>query len=465
MDNLIPVHIGLMGHIDHGKTALAEVLSEKVSTAGLDAHPQSKKRGITIDLGFTMFTQDDRVITLVDSPGHADLIRSVVAGAGIIDGAILVVAADEGPMIQTGEHVIVLRAMGIEHLIVAITKIDLVTDEAISSIMKKMKSIVNGSGFEKVDYVQVSAHTKQGIDELRKCIGTVQPKARKIDAPLFIPIDHAFTIKGHGTVITGTILGGTLRIGQKVQLSPLGYDTRVRSIQTFGEARDSAKAGDRVGVNISEVNPQDIFRGCYLSEDASLVPVKSVYTKLKRNPHYKGRVTFRMIVSATIGMPTVTAELIPVETFDDKSVVSAEITHDDFDCVILLQQNLAVRPGMKVLLMRTDLPPTSMRILASGVVQKSLSSVMLYKKRKRVGRVHRLREHDILVEGLASGKEVAQQLIGARIKTVTGVNGTVCGTFGTRGVLSVQFDTPVNLGDSVIYERLTEEVFEYGSRT
>ena len=120
MDELVPVHVGLMGHIDHGKTALATALSEKVSTAGLDKHPQAQKRGITIDLGFTMFRLDKYLVTLVDAPGHADLIRSVVAGSNIIDAAILVVAADEGPKIQTGEHLVVLQMMGVESLVVAV---------------------------------------------------------------------------------------------------------------------------------------------------------------------------------------------------------------------------------------------------------------------------------------------------------------------------------------------------------
>ena len=141
MSELIPVHVGLMGHIDHGKTELARVLSEKVSTAGLDKHPQSKRRGITIDLGFTMFKLKEYIVTLVDAPGHADLIRSVVAGANIIDAAILVIAADEGPMVQTGEHIIVLRSLEVKSLVVALTKIDLVDETKLSETTNKIHNI------------------------------------------------------------------------------------------------------------------------------------------------------------------------------------------------------------------------------------------------------------------------------------------------------------------------------------
>ena len=150
MDTLVPVHVGLMGHIDHGKTALARVLSEKVSTAGLDKHPQAKRRGITIDLGFTMFELDKYLVTLVDAPGHADLIRSVVAGSNIIDAAILVVAADEGPKIQTGEHLVVLQAMGVDNILVALTKTDLVKQERISNVEKQMKKILIDTSFDKL---------------------------------------------------------------------------------------------------------------------------------------------------------------------------------------------------------------------------------------------------------------------------------------------------------------------------
>ena len=158
MDNLVPVHVGLMGHIDHGKTALAKALSEKVSTAGLDRHPQAQKRGITIDLGFTMFELDNYLVTLVDAPGHADLIRSVVAGANIIDSAILVVAADEGPMVQTGEHVVVLQSMGVDSIVVALTKTDLVNESQLADTEQKIRLILADTRFSEAPIIQVSAH-------------------------------------------------------------------------------------------------------------------------------------------------------------------------------------------------------------------------------------------------------------------------------------------------------------------
>ncbi|MGY5876718.1 MAG: selenocysteine-specific translation elongation factor [Candidatus Thorarchaeota archaeon] len=459
MEKLVPLHIGLMGHIDHGKTALARVLSEKVSTAGLDKHPQSKRRGITIDLGFTMFTLDDKLVTLVDTPGHADLIRSVVAGANIIDAAILTVAADEGPMIQTGEHIVVLKAIDIETVIVAITKIDLVSEEKADHLEKQMIAIMADAGFDNVHYVRVSAHEEQGIDRLRDLLRLVTPSIRDAGKALLLPIDHAFSAKGHGTVVTGTVLEGSLQLGDVVTAMPIAKQSRVRSIQVFGESREIASAGDRIGVNIPDIDHQQLHRGVYLSKGNLLTSSNRVYAHLVRNRLYQGRITKKMVVTATIGMPTVTAELIPFKTTNNQSVIMDEVSGADFDCAILLQHDLAVYAGMQVLLMRTDLPPTSMRIVATGKVTSIPEQVLLYKTRKRIGKIHRIREDDVLVEELASSKQVAETLLGALVTTSSGITGVLGQPFGTRGVISAVFDGKVSLDGPVVYDRLVEEEF------
>ena len=277
MDRLVPVHVGLMGHIDHGKTALAKVLSEKVSTAGLDKHPQAKKRGITIDLGFTMFELDKFLVTLVDAPGHADLIRSVVAGSNIIDAAILVVAADEGPMIQTGEHLVVLQSMGVENILVALTKTDLVKPNQLSNIEKQMQTILTDTSYTNVEIVQVSSLKGEGIDELRTALHRIlHPRERNSEGHLSIPIDHAFPVKGHGTVVTGTVQRGIAKLGDTVELAPLGKVSRVRSIQTFGEEREQASAGDRVGINVPDIDDTEVTRGDYLCTPGSMTRATSL---------------------------------------------------------------------------------------------------------------------------------------------------------------------------------------------
>ena len=463
MDDLVPVHVGLMGHIDHGKTALATALSEKVSTAGLDKHPQAQKRGITIDLGFTMFRLDRYLITLVDAPGHADLIRSVVAGSNIIDAAILVVAADEGPKIQTGEHLVVLQTMGVESIVVAIAKTDLVAEEKLNVVEDKVRLILRGTAYESAEIVRVSAQKGDGIKELRDALLRVlKPRERDVASPLSLPIDHAFPIKGHGTVITGTIQRGRIKTGQTVEIAPLGKTGRVRSIQTFGEQREAAAAGDRVGVNVPEINDTEITRGDYLCDPGSMTRSDAFITRLSINPLYRGRVTKRMTVSVSVGMPTVTGQILPFKMIDESRVVQEDIESMTFTAALLLQKPVATTIGTKVLLLRTDLPPTQMRIIGSGTVEEIPTRLILSRPRVRVGKVQRIRENDVLVEGIASRKEVAERLVGSLVHAASGKVGIIKQTFGTRGVVSVEFKGTVRESETVSYQRLIEEEYRFG---
>ncbi|MFW9976299.1 MAG: selenocysteine-specific translation elongation factor [Candidatus Thorarchaeota archaeon] len=463
MDNLVPVHVGLMGHIDHGKTALAQVLSERVSTAGLDKHPQAQKRGITIDLGFTMFVLDKFLVTLVDAPGHADLIRSVVAGSNIIDSAILVVAADEGPMIQTGEHLVVLQSMGVENILVAVTKTDLVNPERITKIEEKMRSILTETPFANAEFVRVSALREEGLDELRAALlRCLIPRVRDSDGPLSIPIDHAFPVKGHGTVVTGTIQRGKIKLGDVVEIAPLGKRSRVRSIQTFGESRDVASAGDRVGINVPEVNDTEITRGDYLCAPGSMQYTTGFIAQLETNPLYRGRITKRMTASISAGMPAVTGQIVPLQEMNGTKVVQDTVNSSEFSAALLLQKPIALTEGTKVLLLRTDLPPTQMRIIGSGEVVDIPDRITLSRPRLRIGKVQRVRDKDVLVEGLASNKEVAERLVGSKVSSASGVIGVIRQPFGTRGVVSVEFKGSVKESETVTYQRLTEEEYRFG---
>ena len=465
MDSLVPVHIGLMGHIDHGKTALARAISDYVSTAGLDKHPQSMERGITIDLGFTMFVLDNYLVTLVDAPGHADLIRSVVAGANIIDTAILTVAADEGPKVQTGEHLLVLRSLDIDSVVIAITKSELVDDTRIAEVEAMMKKIVEEVGFVKTEYVKVSSHTGVGIDNLRKALlEVIVPRTRIVEGPVLMPIDHAFPVKGHGTVITGTILRGHLSTNDPVEFPPTGLSSKVRSIQTFGSSRLEASAGDRVGVNVPEIDPTQITRGDYLSTPRTIPISDSVLIHTKINPLYQGRITKKMVISVAIGMPMTTAQIIPFEVQNGLKVVLDDVKAREFEAALILQRPIAIDANAIILLLRTDLPPTQMRIIGSGRISEIKEEITLNKKKTRVGKVQRIRDDDVLVEGLASSKSIAESLIEARISSASGADGIIRATFGTRGVVSASFDKDVKKDDEVYYERLVEEEYNFGPR-
>lgn len=463
MDSLLPVHVGLMGHIDHGKTALARALSELVSTAGLDKHPQAQQRGITIDLGFTMFALDKYLVTLVDAPGHADLIRSVVAGANIIDSAILTVAADEGPKVQTGEHLVVLSSLGIDSIVVAITKIDSVSEQQATKVETRMRGVIEDAGFKNVAFVQVSAHKGTGIDKLRKALlNVLTPRVRDRSSPFLMPIDHSFPIKGHGTVTTGTILRGQVAQGDTIEIAPLGVNCRVRSIQTFSQSRTDASAGDRVGINIPEVEHSLITRGNYLCSPKSIPTSDCLIVHIVTNPLYRGRITKKMIVSVALGMPVLTAQAIPFRPEKGLRVVLDSTDENEFDAALVLQQSAAIDVHARILLLRTDLPPTQMRIMGSGTITEVPESVHLHKRKSRIGNVQRVRERDYLVEGLASSKKMAELLLGLSVRTRNGVDGIIKAPFGTRGVVSVEFDAPIEENEEVVYERFVEEEYSFG---
>ena len=463
MDNLVPVHVGLMGHIDHGKTALATALSEKVSTAGLDKHPQAQQRGITIDLGFTMFTLDKYLVTLVDAPGHADLIRSVVAGSNIIDAAILVVAADEGPMIQTGEHIVVLQSMGVERILVVVTKIDLSTPEKIAILEGKIRTILKDTPYTSAEIVRVSVLRNEGIDELRKALLQILvPRERDAKSTFCMPIDHAFPIKGHGTVVTGTIQRGHVRNGETVEIAPLGKTSRIRSIQTFGQDRELASAGDRVGINVPGIDDTEISRGDYLCAPGSMIHTSEFIAKLSVNALYHGRITKRMTVSVSVGMSTVTGQIIPFTVHNGISVVQEEHKTSSFEAALLLQKAIALTIKDHVLLLRTDMPPTQMRIIGSGEVIAIPEKIVLSRPKIRTGKIQRIRDRDVLVEGLASSKEIAERLVKSNVITDSGIMGVIIQSFGTRGVVAVEFDGPVKESEPVTYQRLIEEEYRFG---
>jgi selenocysteine-specific elongation factor len=452
-----------MGHIDHGKTELARALSEKISTAGLDKHPQAKERGITIDLGFTMFVLSDYLVTLVDAPGHADLIRSVVASAGIIDAAILVVAADEGPQIQTGEHIVVLRAMGIQTVVVVIAKSDLVDNDRLEAVESQIRDIIEGVGFKTVKFVNVSALESEGIDVLRDTLFEVlTPVDRDRDAPFLMPVDHSFNVKGHGTVLTGTVLRGAISVGDSAQVLPQNAMARLRAIQTYGTSREQAEAGDRIGINVPEIDSKSVSRGDYVCVNSQLRITSGVSADLTLNPLYRGRITYRMNVSATIGMPSVTAELVPFTIDDGKAVILEQTLESQFSAALLLQRKAAIEIGMRVLLLRTDLPPTNMRIVASGQVVDIPESIRLYLRHERRGHVSRVRDNDVLLEGLAHSNKSAALLIGSKVESRDGHQGSLLKPFGTRGVIAAKFGSPISVGEEVTFASLKEVELEFG---
>lgn len=271
--------IGTAGHIDHGKTSLIGALT------GIDTDrlAEEKRRGISIDLGFAHLTlPSGKRISFVDVPGHERFIRNMLAGAGGIEAVMLIVAADEGVKPQTREHFEICRLLGIGRGIVVLTKSDLASAEQQNATRAALKNLVAGSFLEHSPAIPVSSVTGAGIDELRKALEDVASREAPCDRAGLarMPIDRSFALKGFGTVITGTLGSGTLRVGDTVELQPTGKEARVRSLQVHGESVPAASAGQRTAVNLSGVDHGDIERGFVLLSPKALEPTRIIHASV-----------------------------------------------------------------------------------------------------------------------------------------------------------------------------------------
>ena len=254
------VIVGTAGHVDHGKTLLVKALT------GIDTDRlvEEKKRGITIDLGFAHLDfEDGTQAGLVDVPGHEKFIKNMLAGAGGIDLAMLVVAADEGFMPQTVEHLGILSLLGIREGLVVITKADMVDPEWVEMIAEDVRERVKGTFLEGKPIMAVSAYTGQGIAELRQYLHKLVKDAaeKNLRTPFRLPVDRVFSVDGFGTVVTGTLIEGSVRKDEIAELVPSGLRAKVRSIQVHGKDTDTACAGQRVAMNLAGLKKTDVQRG------------------------------------------------------------------------------------------------------------------------------------------------------------------------------------------------------------
>jgi selenocysteine-specific elongation factor len=258
-----PIVIGTAGHIDHGKTSLVRALT------GIDTDrlPVEKARGITTELGFARLDLGDRRVAVVDVPGHERFVKSMVAGATGLDLVVLVIAADEGVMPQTREHLDICDLLGVRRGIVALTKRDLIDDEWLAMVTHDVRGALAGSFLEGAPIVPVSTRTGVGLDELKqqlaRAIDELPPRAAT--GVFRLPIDRVFTVKGFGTIVTGTVLGGEVALGDELTVIPTGLATRVRGIEVHGNAVDRAHAGHRVAINLGGVAVEDLARGDLLA--------------------------------------------------------------------------------------------------------------------------------------------------------------------------------------------------------
>ena len=289
------VVVGTAGHIDHGKSALVLALTG----TDPDRLKEEKARGITIDLGFANYRQENLNVAFVDVPGHERFVRNMLAGASGIDCVLLVVAADESVMPQTREHFDICRLLGVQSGLIALTKSDLVDEETLELVQMETRELVQGSFLDGAPMVAVSARSGAGLDDLRQALAGI---ASSLDPTattgiVRLPVDRTFTVRGFGTVVTGTLVSGLITTEMALEVQPAGHHVKVRGLQVHGDATDRVQSGQRVAVNLAGLDVDELSRGDVLVQAGGLETTRRLDATLTLLPNtsplkHGGRVRF-----------------------------------------------------------------------------------------------------------------------------------------------------------------------------
>ncbi|MEH7111157.1 selenocysteine-specific translation elongation factor [Neobacillus niacini] len=335
----------MAGHIDHGKTSLTKALTN-VDT---DRLKEEKERQISIELGFAPLYEDEEVqISVIDVPGHERFIRQMIAGVAGIDLVVLVVAADEGVMPQTREHLDILKFLGVKNGLIAISKIDRVDEEFIELVKDEILEELTGSVFEGTPFVLIDSLSKKGIEELKDLIIRTLKEQEMRDAKgaFRLPIDQVFTVKGQGTVVRGTVYEGTVEEGQTLKIMPEGLEVKARQIQVHHKQAQKAYAGQRTAINLSGVSKEDLERGNVLVSSEHFIVSKTVDVAIRVVEDLDYMVKQRMPIKLHIGTTEVMGRIV----FFDRNELKEE--NGEILCQLRLEEEILTKRGDRFILRR-----------------------------------------------------------------------------------------------------------------
>ncbi|HWE39236.1 MAG TPA: selenocysteine-specific translation elongation factor [Isosphaeraceae bacterium] len=373
--------LGTAGHIDHGKTALVRALTG-VDT---DRLPAEKQRGITIDLGFAALDLGNIRLALVDVPGHERFIRNMLAGATGLDLALLVVAADDSVMPQTREHLEILRLLGLAGGVVALTKCDLADPAWLDLVEEEVRTLVAGSFLEGAEVVRTSAATGSGIEELKAALGRLAASAPPRDDPgaFRMAIDRAFTVAGHGTVVTGTVASGRVAVGDELRQLPDGRAVRVRGLHRHDRPVDAIGRGARAAINLAGVHHDEIRRGHELAATGYLEPTRALSVEVRPAREAPYPLRHRGRYRLHLGTAEVTATLSLLDR--------AEMGQDGPVIGQLLTAEPVVAVAGEPFVLRSESPPAT---LGGGRVLQPVARRLRRRDRDAIDRLDRLRSPD-----------------------------------------------------------------------
>uniref|UniRef100_UPI00398F20C6 selenocysteine-specific elongation factor isoform X2 n=1 Tax=Pristiophorus japonicus TaxID=55135 RepID=UPI00398F20C6 len=503
-------NVGVLGHIDSGKTALARALSTTASTAAFDKSPQSRERGVTLDLGFSSFSLAAPPhlgpcarlqVTLVDCPGHASLIRTIIGGSQIIDLMMLVVDVTKGMQTQSAEC-LVIGEIACPRMVVILNKIDLLPEAkkqaTIDRMTKKMQKTLENTRFNGCPIIPVAAkpggpdapetETAQGISELIELLisQTYIPK-RDPCGSFLMAVDHCFSIKGQGTVMTGTILSGSVSVNDSVEIPSLKVTRKVKSMQMFRKPVNTAIQGDRVGICVTQFDPKQLERGLVCTPE-SLRTLHAAIISVKKIPYFKGSVHTKAKFHITVGHETVMGKVTffsPVpEEFEDEPVTDCFV----FDREYLYQEEYLSpakdagadlseagtqteggrAPRQQWALLEFEKPVTCPKlclvigskldtnihantcrlafhgVLLEGFEEKnyaedSLPKLKIFKLKHKEGQVERVSDDYSVIGRSLFKKETNMQLfVGMKVNLSTGEAGVIEGGFGQSGKFKIR---------------------------
>ena len=368
------VNIGTIGHVDHGKTTLTAAISshlagkfgnEKVDFANIDKAPEERERGITINTAHIEYSTEARHYAHVDCPGHADYVKNMITGAAQMDGAILVIAATDGPMAQTREHILLSRQVGVPRMVVFMNKCDMVDDEELLDLVEmEIRELLSSYGFDgdntpvirgsALKALEGDAKWSAKIDELMNAVDTwIETPTRVLDKPFLMPIEDVFTITGRGTVVTGRVERGTLKLNDEIEIVGI-KDTKkavVTGIEMFRKQLDFAESGDNAGILLRGISRDDVERGQVLAKPGTVTPHTNfkaqiyVLSKEEGGRHtpfftnYRPQFYFRTTdVTGVIELPAGVEMVMP----GDNIAITVELIHP-----IAIEQgtNFSIREG------------------------------------------------------------------------------------------------------------------------
>lgn len=378
--------VGTAGHIDHGKTALVKALT------GIDADrlKEEKQRGITIDIGFADLAMGDFRFGFVDVPGHERFVKNMLAGAHGLDMVMLVIAADESVMPQTREHFDICRLLHIKSGLVALTKSDMVDEELLELARAEVEDFINASFLEGAPVIAVSSRTGAGIEELKNTLVTLASniESKTTAAVTRLPIDRAFSIKGFGTVCTGTLISGEIKVGDELEILPAGLKARVRNLQVHGHDADCAFAGQRTAVNLQGINLDQVERGATLAPAGRLQATSMIDARLELLSSAPRPLVQRARVRLHHGTAEVMARIV---VLDSGNAHRSQVEPGGNRIVQLrLEQPILVLPGDRFII-RSYSPQIT---IGGGVILDSLPEKHRISDREALARLEHIEQSD-----------------------------------------------------------------------